>query len=198
MSNNFLLYFSQIAEALHDFEDSELKVLAEAAAMEQTVVPPVEPTVPAKQEEPKLEVLEEKVNESVLPPQQSAPSTETPPSKEKEIKRELSVEEIESRKEEAREIVINAIDAALARDIGKLMSRPNIAASTENELRQRPIVLDDFDEDNEETGAAKSNESSTVTIEETANEVNVHNVVISLAVAAAIFFFFKLMWYFSS
>lgn len=178
----------QIAEALQDFEQSELKILAETA-MESTVQTVV------NQNETKSKTVEPENNENVA---SSQSATEKTPDQKQEIKRNLSEEEIESRKEEAREIVINAIDAALARDIGKLMSRPANSAP-ENELRKRPVVFPEIDE-NDVVATLAQNDNTPQTSENTVNqaEVNAHNIVMSIAVAAAIFFFFKLMWYFSS
>ncbi|XP_017493463.1 PREDICTED: myb-like protein X [Rhagoletis zephyria] len=177
-----------IAEALQDFEQSELKILAETA-MESTVQTVV------NQNETKSKTVEPENNENVA---SSQSATEKTPDQKQEIKRNLSEEEIESRKEEAREIVINAIDAALARDIGKLMSRPANSAP-ENELRKRPVVFPEIDE-NDVVATLAQNDNTPQTSENTVNqaEVNAHNIVMSIAVAAAIFFFFKLMWYFSS
>ena len=105
-----------------------------------------------------------------------------------QIERQLSKAEIEARKEEAREIVINAIDAALARDLSRLMDEKLQLGESSTGLRKRTLVLGELDEDNES--------STNVTQQRAAEGTGAQNLVLSLSLAAVMFIILKLLYYY--
>jgi len=180
----------QISDALQEIEQSESKP--------QESKPSPAPLPVALDEPEPVAAASATVQESTPPavvPKPESPRIMPP------IERKFSDAEIEARKEEAREIVMNAIDAALARDtnrLGALRPAPLPLTSDINELRKRAIAADQFDEEEEDEGPVASIPRTGLLAPPKEQTSTAHNLVMSLVVAAVIFILLKLMFYKSS
>ncbi|KAJ6215951.1 hypothetical protein RDWZM_010451 [Blomia tropicalis] len=122
---------------------------------------------------------------------------------------------LETRKEEAREIVINAIDAALARDLSRLMSNTNTNSSLESEdkmeiaglkpgetcaeLRKRLVESTEFDHDDEDiVENVLGRDDRLALIRQQSHGDSQFNILFVLILAFALFIILKFMFWLKS
>ena len=122
---------------------------------------------------------------------------------------------LETRKEEAREIVINAIDAALARDLSRLMSNTNTNSSLESEdkmeiaglkpgetcaeLRKRLVESTEFDHDDEDiVENVLGRDDRLALIRQQSHDDSQFNILFVLILAFALFIILKFMFWLKS